>query len=230
MSTSAVRLRVTVDIFDKLAQPARPLTSLTVAAFVAAILTEFQADFSHLGSEPTRYYLARVEQSTGHLTILPGHESLTPLLRDGDHLVFCEKNDDPPTAAAAPRHALYLREQRQNRVFPLQWLPALIGRPYHEQPDLPPPAVDLSAYPTGLRVSRRHAQIVESGGRYYVESLTPTHPLSLRDTAGNNVRVTEQKQLLQDGDTIILENSEIQLQFLVRSSPVSALGTNNLSP
>ncbi len=220
MSITDERLRLTVDVFDQLAQQARPLPSLTVQEFVAAILTEFQADFAHLGSEATQYYLTRVEPSSGDITTLQGDELLAQQVQDGDHLVFCEKKQVSSTASTAPHHAIYLREQSQSRVFPLQWLPALIGRPHYDQPDAPAPAVDLSGYPTGLRVSRRHAQIVEEGGRYYVESLSPTNPMALRDTAGNRIRLQEQKQLLQDGDTIILENSEIQLQFLVRTSAV----------
>lgn len=220
MSTSAERLHLTVDIFDQLAQRAHPLPSLTVQEFVAAILTEFQSDFAHLGSEATQYYLTRAEPGNGVTTPLHPDELLAQQVQDGDHLVFCEKNLAPSTPSTAPHQAIYLREQSQGRVFPLQWLPALIGRPHYDQPDAPPPAVDLSGYPTGLRVSRRHAQIIEEGGRYYVESLSLTNPMALRDTAGNRVRLQAQKQLLQDGDTIILENSEIQLQFLVRTSTV----------
>jgi predicted component of type VI protein secretion system len=217
METATERLRVTVDIFDKTAQRAEPLAALTVQEFITAILTEFQGDFDQLGNDPAHYYLAKADQAGAPPVELQPTAPLALQLEDGAHLIFGEAQRAAPSAAATPRHAIYLREPSQGQVFPLQWLPALIGRPHHEQPGAPLPAVDLSGYPTGLRVSRRHAQIVEQGGRYYVESLSPTNPLLVRDGAGNTVQVQEQKQLLQDGDVLILENSGIQLQFLLRA-------------
>jgi hypothetical protein len=216
MDLSTERLRVTVDIFDKPNQQARPLAALTVREFIAAILAEFQGDFDQLGSDPSQYYLAKVDGTTGNHVALKATEPLATLEVEGAHLLFCEAHMTAPVMTDTPGHAIYLREPSRGKVFPLQWLPALIGRPNHDEADAPPPAVDLSAYPTGLRVSRRHAQIVEQGGRYYVESLSPTNPLLVRDGAGNTVQVQEQKQLLQNGDLLILEHSEIQLQFLLR--------------
>jgi pSer/pThr/pTyr-binding forkhead associated (FHA) protein len=109
-----------------------------------------------------------------------------------------------------------LREVVSGQVYKLHWLPAIIGRPDKNQLLDDRIAVDLESYKTGLRVSRRHAQIVEEDGRYFVESLS-RNPTLLRSPDGSLEAVDSEKQPLQHDDVIQLERSNIALKFIVRS-------------
>jgi pSer/pThr/pTyr-binding forkhead associated (FHA) protein len=90
-------------------------------------------------------------------------------------------------------------------------------------------AVDLQAFSTGLRVSRRHVIIYEQEGVYFVESLS-SNPASLLRTSPSGdgseqaVELTETRVPLLSGDVIRLERSAILLKFIVRDSAAPPKG------
>jgi cytidylate kinase len=204
--TTQARLEVFIDIFEHKKQRAQALVSLKPNDFVAAILDEFN-ELEYLGNDPKSYRI--IKKSDGNEL---ADDALQNQLRGGEQLALVEHSPAIPSNASAPSAHLYLREQSNGKLFKLNWLPALIGRPDSGQNN-EELAVNLSAL-GGLRVSRRHAQIVEKANNYYVEQLS-SNPLSVRDSQGT---VSEVKDFhpLQHGDVILLERSQLALKFIIR--------------
>ncbi|MEZ4726305.1 MAG: FHA domain-containing protein [Caldilineaceae bacterium] len=185
------------------------MPDLTPSALIAAILQEFTV-VEFLSNAPTQYAL----QLDGAL--LDPALPLVQQVRTGDHLVLLEKEAPIPPGAQRPSHALYLREQNSGIVYPLPWVPAVIGRPDRDQPHNEWLAVNLTDHRSGVRVSRRHAQITEEQGQFYVASLS-NNPTYLRQDI-LTTEVTAEPQRLHHGDVIILERSYIALKFIVREA------------
>ncbi|MCB8977455.1 MAG: FHA domain-containing protein [Ardenticatenaceae bacterium] len=212
MSTNQKRFDLRIDIFERKAQWAKPLPTLKPAELVEAILQEFQ-EVEYLSKSATDYYLAQVEDETA---VLQEDVSLQEQLPNESRLQLREVERPLPKGTSRPSQAIYVRELVSGKVYKLNWLPAIIGRPDKNQPNDDWIAVDLESYKTGLRVSRRHAQITEQNGRYFIESLS-RNPTLLKDAEGNVETVGDEKRPLQHGDTIQLERSNIALKFIVRS-------------
>ncbi|NJN66781.1 MAG: FHA domain-containing protein [Chloroflexaceae bacterium] len=64
-------------------------------------------------------------------------------------------------------------------------------------------------------MSRRHAQITEERGQFYLEGLSQ-NPTMVEDAQGNRVPLHASKHRLHHGDRICLERSQITLKFLIR--------------
>jgi pSer/pThr/pTyr-binding forkhead associated (FHA) protein len=103
-----------------------------------------------------------------------------------------------------------LRERSGRARFPVQWQPAVIGRPDADHVHNELLAANLEWLPEGLRVSRRHAQITEEAGIFYLENLAgrdnPTY-LNGRSLAGGR------RVALQHGDAIRLGQHGVELRF-----------------
>jgi hypothetical protein len=210
MSGSKKRLNLRVDVFEKTDQLALPLPSLTPPEFIEAILQEFR-ELEYLSSSPADYALLKAEDQSP----LIAEDKLNQQVKDGGRLVLIEGEVPLPGSTKQPTHPVYLREQVTGKVYKLHWLPAIIGRPDKNQALDDQVAVDLERYKTGLRVSRRHAQITEKDGHYFIHSLS-RNPTSIKDSEGNMMPVTEEKRPLQNGDIIHLERSNIALKFIIR--------------
>jgi len=131
-------------------------------------------------------------------------------LRDGAELSVAKKAsaDASKTSAIIQQgeqrpvhgyHQAYLEEERRAIVFPLNWQPAVIGRPYRFDPSKNKLlAVDLTGIDGSEHVSRHHACILETEGQYSVESLSPRNPTYI-----NNQGLSPGKpHVLQPGDRI----------------------------
>ncbi len=210
MSTSASRLELQIDVFEKLNQKALPLSTLTPTQLVEAILQEFR-ELEYLSDKPADYQLVKAEDQLP----LDEESQLKAQLINGGRLVIMEKEQSLPSGTNHPTRAIYLREQAAGKVYKLHWQPAIIGRPDKNQLQNDQVAVNLESYKTGLRVSRRHAQITEKNGQYFIQSMS-RNPTSIRDTDGNVIPVTSEKRPLQNGDIIHLERSNIALKFIIR--------------
>jgi hypothetical protein len=210
MSGSKKRLELRVDVFEKTDQLALPLPSLTPPEFIEAILQEFR-ELEYLSNSPTDYTLLKADDRLP----LAAEEKLNQQVNNGARLVLVEEEVSLPSSTKQPTHPVYLREQVSGKVYKLNWLPAIIGRPDKNQALNDQVAVDLERYKTGLRVSRRHAQITEKDGQYFIHSLS-RNPTALKNSAGELVPVTDEKRPLQDGDVIHLERSNIALKFIIR--------------
>ncbi len=212
MSTNQKRLDLRIDVFDKPAQWAKPQPNLKPPELVDAILQEFQ-ELEYLSDTSADYYLAPADSEA---VSLQEDVQLAQQVANESRLKLLEVERPLPKGTRRPSQAIYLRDVANGTVYKLHWLPAIIGRPDKNQPHDDRIAVDLESYQTGLRVSRRHAQITEQNGRFFIESLSrnPTKVKSEEET----VEVREEKRPLQHGDLIQLERSNITLKFIVRSS------------
>lgn len=210
MSASQTRLDLRIDVFAEENQWAKPLASLTPPELVAAILQEFR-ELEYLSGEADDYVLVK----KADMAPLDPEEPLQKQLLDEAHLVLWEKERPLPSGAKRPSHPIYLRDQAAGKVFKLDWVPSIIGRPDPNQPHDDWLVVNLEAYPTGLRVSRRHAQISERDGRYFINSLS-RNPTILKKADGSETPIGEKTVLLDNGNTVFLERSNISLKFIVR--------------
>ena len=210
MSASQTRLDLRIDVFEEENQWAKPLASLKPPELIAATLQEFR-ELEYLSGEADDYLLVKKED----MAPLDPEEPLQKQLANEAHLVLWEKERPLPDGAKRPSHPLYLRDQAAGRVFKLDWIPAIIGRPDPNQPHDDWLAVNLEAYPTGLRVSRRHAQITEKDGRCFINSLS-RNPAILKKADGGETDIGEKPVPLDNGDVVFLERSNISLKFIVR--------------
>jgi hypothetical protein len=212
MSGGQARLDVRIDVFDKSDQRALPLRELTPPQLVEAILQEFR-ELEYLSDAPGDYQLLRADDRAP----LNEDDELGLQLGDGSRLVMVEKERELPAGTERPSRDIYLREQIMGKVYRLDWLPAIIGRPDKNQPNNDQVAVNLESYSTGLRVSRRHAQITEKEGEYFIQGMS-RNPTFIRDNVGNTIPVTSERRPLENGDIIHLERSNITLKFIMRDS------------
>ena len=211
------RLDVYVDVFHEKNQWARVLPDITPVEFIEAILQEFrQARMEFLGDDPSGYFLARAKNLTSLDPDLPLAKQVEP----EERLVLMEQSASIPSGAEPLPldKALYLRELSTNRVFRIQWLPAIIGRPDPTRPDNELLAVNLRDFETGLRVSRRHAQILNIHDRFFIKSLSQNPTRLLREHHPQHLLITNQPTELRNGDIILLERSQIMLKVIIRDA------------
>lgn len=211
MSAGQARVELLIDLYGLRGQRALALPGLLPAELVAAVLAEFR-ELEQLGERAGEYALVRAD------TGAPLDEA-TPVGRQvpaGARLVLVEREVALPAGAARPSRPLYLREQG-GQVYRLTWLPALIGRPDPKLPGDELLVVNLEGHAAGLRVSRRHARVLEREGAYFVEGLSQ-NPTAVRRAGGGLVQVGEAPVALADGDVILLERSQIALKLLVGSA------------
>jgi hypothetical protein len=213
MSANPSRIELLIDIFDQTSQRAQVLPTITPAEFIRAILQEF-AELAYLGDDPANYHLCKLPDHSP----LVADSVLGEQVRAGDPLVLQENTALLPTGTARPSRPLYLREPGTGKVFPIQWLPAIIGRKDTSQPDHEQVAVDLAKFPTGARVSRRHALLSEEDGQLSVASLAdnPTEIKLANNAEGESLPVTAEKMALAPGQRIHLKRSGIDLLVIVR--------------
>jgi hypothetical protein len=213
MCAAPNRLDLRIDIFEEMDQPALVLPSLKPPELITAILQEFQ-ELEYLGETPAHYQLLRASDGLPLDNNQPLAAQYSPRLR----LILVENKVALPPGAQKPSRNIYLREMSHNntgQVHKLAWTPALIGRPDKNQPHNDWLAVNLESHQAGLRVSRRHARITESGGNFYIESLS-NNPTSIKSPDGASRPVTAEKQLLQPGELIYLERANVLLKFIIR--------------
>lgn len=203
-----VKIKLDLSDLDK-PQEVLVLPTLTPPELLGAIIEEFRGT-PHLIPNPAAYRLTRADTGTLLDDELPLARQLGPQLACRLH-EYC-----PPLPQGAVPMGLriYLREQIHGTVYPLHWQPALIGRPDDKLLDNDLLAVNVAAYTTGLRVSRRHAQVISEAGQVYLENLgqNATHVTAVQ---GTPVEVTG-RQLLSDGAMIELVRSQIKLMVIMR--------------
>jgi len=205
------RLTLKIDVLEKKEQIAVALPSLTPPELIKSILQEFR-ELEYLSESPDEYALLKAEDDVP----LDDNMAIGNQLRDETQLIMVEKERPLPSGTARPSHSIYLRDQTVGTVYPLQWMPTIIGRPDKNQSHDDWLAVNLERHKAGLRVSRRHLEIAEENGRYFVSG-TPRNPAYIKRIDEGDVLVMEEKRPLHNGDMIHLERSNITLKFIVRN-------------
>jgi len=216
MSSTPARLDLRVDVLDKKDQRALALSNLTPAEFVEAILREFR-ELEYLSDVPADYQLLKAEDKSP----LEAQNQLQQQVANNSRLLLVETRPPLPPDTRRPSQDIYLRDQTTGKVYKLNWLPAVIGRPDKNQPHNEWIAVNLESYQAGLRVSRRQAMITEQNGQYFVESMS-RNPTAIKKENGELIEVGAAKQPLSPGDSIFLERSNVSLKFIVRGNLPSA--------
>lgn len=209
MASKQQRLELQIDVLDKTNQRAQVLPTVTAPELIAAVLSEFR-ELEYLGDAPDAYQLQRANDRS----VLDSFEPLGKQAEANGRLLLVEKARPLPANTQPPSRPVYLREQSSGKVYKLDYLPALIGRADKSIPQNELLAVNLESYRTGGRVSRRHVQISEENGQFYVACLADNPAFLRRDVLTNEV--TAERQPLQPGDLIVLGRSYIELKFIVR--------------
>lgn len=203
------RLELLIDVLDReKEQLAAALPDLRPGEFIEAILAEFQ-EIEYLSRDPWHYRLRRVENGE----FLDDEKPLEAQLTKNAHVALVERPVDLPPGTSAPPERIYLREQSSGAVYPLRWLPAILGRLDSSLSQNELVAVNLEPYTTGLRVSRRHARIDYESGAYVIDNLSNNGTTVI--TEGEEFRLQRgRKRTLQNGDLIRLDRSELSLRFM----------------
>jgi hypothetical protein len=210
MNSTPARLALRINVFELSNQPALALPGQSAAEFIQSILQEFH-ELEYLSDRPELYQLLHEDQSP-----LDDEGVIGDQLAAGEQLYLIERPSGQPMGTQRPSCPIYLRAIANKIVYPLGWLPAVIGRRDEDLPYNERIAVDLEALPNGLRVSRRHLVITEEDGRFYVASLS-ANPASLQRSASPIDALLIEKKLLQHGDVIHLTRSDIKLKFIIRA-------------
>lgn len=203
------RLQLKIDVLTLPEQEALALPELTPPELIDAILQEFQ-EIEYLSQERGAYTLYKVQG--GARQPLDKQAALQAQVSNGAHLVLAEVERPQPLNTRPAPQVAYVRDMTHGRVFRLDWLPAIIGRPDPSRSMNQHVAVNLQAFEYGLRVSRRHAQITAVGEQFYIENLA-NNPTRVNDKALHG-RVP-----LNHGDHIWLERSNITLKFILQEPP-----------
>lgn len=208
MSGGQARVELQIDVLTLKGQRAQVLPGLLPGGLVAAVLEEFR-ELEQLGERADEYALVRADTGAALDEQIP----LSQQVSAGARLALVERVTPLPEGASRPGQPLYLREQA-GQLYRLSWVPALIGRRDQRLPGDELLAVDLARHDAGLRVSRRHARVIERGGAYFVEGLSQ-NPTVVRRSDGGETPVAGAPVALAGGDVIYLVSSQIALKFLV---------------
>jgi len=205
-------IEVKIDVFEHTAQRARLRRALTAGALVDEILKEFD-DIS--ADSPGKYalYLKGADRPlTAGLTL----DQLD--IQPQDELVFNYVKQTIRQMLDSRNYA-FLRDDSAGRVYDIQWQPAIIGRPTNEADHNINLAVNLQLHPKGQTVSRKHAQITFSDGRFLLEPLAENNPVYIN---GKEVPFGARKEI-RNGDRILIGRSDLIMTFTTQTqAPVSA--------
>lgn len=195
---------VKIDVFENAGQRARVRRTLTVRDLIQEILKEFD-DIPADSPEKYAVYLKgddrplKTDANLIQLDIQPQDELVFDYIRQTVRRMF------------KPEQVAWLREESTGRVFALEWQPAVIGRPTNEADHNLTLAVNVQSLPDGMTISRRHAQVTLSEGRYFVEALAEKNPVLVN---GKDVPVNARREL-KNGDKLMLGRNHVTFTFLV---------------
>ncbi len=199
---------VKIDVFEHTGQRARLRKSLTVTQLVEEILREFD---DIVADSPEKYalYLKGFDRPLAH------NSTLTQLdIQPQDELVF-EYVRQTFRKMLEPRHYAVLREEVTGKEFDIQWQPAVIGRPSNDVDHNIMLAVNVQLLPNGMTVSRRHAQVTFSEGRYYIEPLADQNPVFHN---GKEIPANSRREI-RTGDKLAFGRNRLSMFFLTQSQP-----------
>jgi pSer/pThr/pTyr-binding forkhead associated (FHA) protein len=202
-------IEVKIDVFEHVAQRAKVRTNITISALIEEILKEFD-DIS--ADSPGKYavYLKGNERA------LDNGSSLELLdIQPQDELVFNYIRQTIRQMLDFRNYA-FLKDEAAGRVYDIQWQPALIGRPTNEADHNINLAVNLQLHPKGQTVSRKHAQITCTDGRFFIEPLAENNPISVN---GKVVEYHTRKEI-KNNDRLVIGRNDLLMIFMTQTAPV----------
>jgi len=198
---------VRIDVFEHTGQRARLQKNLTVMNLIEEVLKEFD---DIVADSPEKYavYLKGFDRP------LTATQTLTQLdIQPQDELVF-DYIRQTVRQMLDPRDYAILQEEITGKEFDIQWQPAVIGRPSNEMDHNITLAVNVQLLPNGGTISRSHAQITFSEGRYFIEPLTEYNPVILN---GRDI-TTSKKQEIKNSDKLMLGSRRLIFTFKTQVS------------
>ncbi len=196
---------VKFDIFEYVGQRARVRKSLNVRALKDEILREFD-DIPAYDPDSYAIYIKGAEKP------LDEKQTLAELdVQPQDELIFDHFRNLIRRMLPTENHAVFV-DDRSGKAFSVEWQPAMIGRPGTEMDHNMILAVNLQTVPGGNWISRRHAQVTFSGGKYYIEPLAEFNQVSLN---GKTLHFGKKVEL-KSGDKLLLGPKNLPLTFQTR--------------
>jgi pSer/pThr/pTyr-binding forkhead associated (FHA) protein len=193
---------VKIDVFEYADQRASILESLTPAGLILEILKEFD-DITADAPEKYAIYLKGMERqldpdaTMAQLDIQPHDELVFDYVRQAIRQML------------EPKDYAFLEEVTTRKVYDIQWQPAVIGRPDSDVGHNIILAVNVQLLPNGRTVSRKHAQITFSEGRYYVEPLAEHNPVFLN---GKEITLNSKREI-KNNDKLAIGRHKITMVF-----------------
>ncbi len=202
---------VKIDVFEHVSQRAKLRKNLTASALIEEILKEFD-DIS--ADSPGKYalYLKGIERPLNNTLTL---EQLD--IQPQDEIVFNYIQQTIRQMLDFKNYA-FLRDDSANRIYDIQWQPAIIGRPTNEADHNINLAVNLQLHPKGQTVSRKHAQITFSEGRFYIEPLAENNPITVN---GKSIEFNTRKEI-KNGDRLVIGRNDLLMTFMTQASSGAA--------
>lgn len=199
---------VKIDVFEHPDQRARVLDSLTPAGLIQEILKEFD-DITADAPEKYAIYLKGMERP------LNANYTMSQLdIQPQDELVFDYVRKTIRQMLQPSQYAM-LREDTSGKTFDIQWQPAVIGRPTNEVDHDITLAVNVQLIPNGMTISRKHAQITFSDGKYYIEMLAENNLLMLN---GKEMALNSRKEI-KNGDKLHAGRNKVPFTFTTQQQP-----------
>jgi pSer/pThr/pTyr-binding forkhead associated (FHA) protein len=203
---------VKIDVFEYADQRARVLESLTPAGLIQEILKEFD-DITADAPEKYAIYLKGMERPLN-----PGSTMVQLDIQPQDELVF-DYVRQPIRQMLEPKDYAFLQEVTTRKVYDIQWQPAVIGRPDSDVGHNIILAVNVQLLPNGRTVSRNHAQITFSEGRYFVEPLAEHNPVFLN---GKEIPLNSKREI-KNNDKLAIGRHKITMVFETQAAASSAV-------
>jgi pSer/pThr/pTyr-binding forkhead associated (FHA) protein len=206
---------VKIDVFENNDQRARILESLTPTGLIQEILKEFD-DISADAPEKYAIYLKGMERPLNPTSTMAQLD-----IQPQDELVF-DYVRQPIRQMLKPKDYAFLHEVTTGKTYDIQWQPAVIGRPDSDVGHNIILAVNVQLLPHGRTVSRNHAQITFSEGRYFVEPLAENNPVFLN---GKEIAVNSKREI-KNSDKIAIGRHKVTMVFETQRpgfSPVAEL-------
>lgn len=199
---------VRINVFEHTGQHAKIRRTLTVNELIEEILKEFD----DIGEKTTEKYKLQLKGLERPLNPQLSMEQLDIQPQDEFTLGYAQQ---VIRQMLDPQHYATLREESTGKVFDIQWHPAIIGRPSTEVNHNIMLAVNMQLIPTGMTISRKHAQINYANGSFYVEALAENNPTYVN---GKTVPYNSEKEL-HNGDRLWLGQHKVGMIFETRVVP-----------
>ena len=203
---------VKIDVFEYSDQRARILENLTPAGLIQEILKEFD-DITSDAPEKYAIYLKGMERPLN-----PASTMVQLDIQPQDELVF-DYVRQPIRQMLEPKDYAFLREEITRKVYDIQWQPAVIGRPDSDVGHNIILAVNVQLLPNGRTVSRNHAQITFSEGRYYVEPLAEHNPVFLN---GKEIPLNSKREI-KNNDKLAIGRHKVTMIFETQRAAAAAV-------
>jgi pSer/pThr/pTyr-binding forkhead associated (FHA) protein len=196
---------VKIDVFEHTAQRAKVRKSLTVTSLIEEILREFD-DITADSPEKYAVYLKGFDRP---LTL---GSTLTQLdIQPQDELIFDYVRQTIRQMLDVSQYAI-LREESTGKEFDIQWQPAVIGRPSTEVDHNIILAVNVQLLQDGKTISRKHAQITVTDGRYFIEPLADQNPVFLN---GRELPLNTRREI-RHADKIAFGRNKLTMTFITQ--------------